>query len=299
MFNRVAIIGLGLIGGSIATGLRRRGLAEHVTAWDEHGVALDRGLAHDVIDSAAGSAAAAVLGADMVVLAVPMLAIEEVLTEIRAHLGDYTVVTDVGSVKCTVLATARRVFGDIPKNLVPGHPIAGSERHGVGAADPDLFVNHKVILTPTLATHGDATRAVRAMWQALNATVVEMDPEHHDAILAQTSHLPHLLAYALVDTLSQQGDSFELFEYAAGGFRDFSRIAASDPTMWRDIFAANSGPVLEILDRFTADLANLRELIAAGRSAELAEVFARAKTARDHFSLLIAQRNSAGRETEH
>ena len=291
MFDRVAVIGLGLIGGSFAAGVRQRELAKEVIAWDRNELALKQGRDVGVIDAGAESVADALEGAELVMLAVPMLAIEDSFRDIQGALGEDTIITDVGSVKCTVYDAARTVFGDIPANLVPGHPIAGSERHGVQAADADLFDNHKVILTPKLSTNGDATRAVRELWQALGAQVVEMEPEHHDIILAQTSHLPHLLAYALVDTLSQQGDSFELFEYAAGGFRDFSRIAASDPTMWRDIFAANPGPVLEILDRFTHDLANLRAMIAEGRSDELAEVFARAKTARDHFSMLIAQRD--------
>lgn len=295
MFRRVAVIGLGLIGGSFAAALRHRGLAESVIAWDTNELALKQGKDAEVIDAAAASIEEAVAGADLVMLAVPMLAVEDTFRDIHASLSDHTIITDVGSVKCTVFEAARRVFGEIPKNLVPGHPIAGSERHGVAAADAALFTAHKVILTPKLSTNGDATRAVREMWQALGAMVVEMEPEHHDIILAQTSHLPHLLAYALVDTLSQQGDSFEIFEYAAGGFRDFSRIAASDPTMWRDIFAANPGPVLEILDRFTADLEQLRAMIAEGRTQELAQVFARAKLARDHFAMLIAQRDLAAK----
>lgn len=291
MLARVAIIGLGLIGGSLASGLRRRGLASHVTAWDLNAASLAQGLEMDVVDSTAISAADAVEDADLVVLAMPVLAAESTFRDIHDTLGADTIITDVGSVKCHLLAAAASVFGAIPDNLVPGHPIAGSERHGVLAAEADLFVNHKVILTPKLSTRGEATRAVREMWQALGAEVVEMDPDHHDTILAQTSHLPHLLAYALVDTLSAQGDSLEIFEYAAGGFRDFSRIAASDPIMWRDIFTANPGPVLEILDRYMEDLAKLRELISAGRSDELAHVFSRAKMARDHFALLFEQRN--------
>lgn len=296
MFSRVAIIGLGLIGGSFGAGLRKRKLADEVVAWDRNERALQKGLDRGVIDVAAGSIAEAVAGAELVMVAVPMLAVEETLGAIAPHCGPDTIITDVGSVKGMLFEAAERAFGEIPANLVPGHPIAGSERHGVQAADPDLFVNHKVILTPKLSTNGDATRAVRELWQALDAQVVEMDAPHHDIILAQTSHLPHLLAYALVDTLSQQGDSLEIFQYAAGGFRDFSRIAASDPVMWRDIFAANPGPVLEILDRFTDDLARLRALIAEGDSNELARVFARAKTARDHFAMLIAQRDADTRK---
>lgn len=287
-FERVAVIGLGLIGGSLARSLRTRGIAEHVIAWDSNDLSLKRGMDLDVIDAAGASCAATVEAADLVVIAVPVQAIEAIFAEIRDVLAhEDAIVTDVGSVKCHVFEAARRVTGGVPRNLVPGHPIAGSERHGVTAADENLFVDHKVILTPKLSTNGDATRAVREMWQALGARVVEMDPEHHDTILAQTSHLPHLLAYALVDTLSAQGDSLEIFEYAAGGFRDFTRIAASDPVMWRDIFAANPEPVLEILDRYIDDLHKLRGFIEEGRTAELASVFSRAKAARDHFAAVI------------
>ncbi|MEX0943339.1 MAG: prephenate dehydrogenase/arogenate dehydrogenase family protein [Pseudomonadales bacterium] len=292
-FKRVAIIGLGLIGGSLAGGLRARGLAGHVIAYDQNAVSLALGLERGVIDSTATSAAGAVEGADLIVLCVPVLAMQAVFEEIKPCFGNPDViVTDVGSVKCNVFDAATAVCGVVPDNLVPGHPIAGSERHGVEAADPDLFVRHKVILTPKLSTIGDATRRVREMWQALDADVVEMDPDHHDIILAQTSHLPHLLAYALVDTLSAQGDSLEIFQYAAGGFRDFSRIAASDPIMWRDVFATNPGPVLEILDRYVEDLGRLRAMIEEGRFEDLENLFARSKAARDHFSLLIHQRNS-------
>ncbi|MCB1693472.1 MAG: prephenate dehydrogenase/arogenate dehydrogenase family protein [Pseudomonadales bacterium] len=290
-FRRVAIIGLGLIGASLAASLKRFGLAGHIVAFDGNGVSLKEGLEMGLIDSTAISARKASQGADLVVLAVPVLAMEAVFKDIKPVLDkEGVIVTDVGSVKCVVLDAATRVLGRLPGNLVPGHPIAGSERHGVTAADPNLFAHHKIILTPRLQTDGEATRRIREMWQAMDADVVEMDPEHHDTILAQTSHLPHLLAFALIDTLSQLGDTFELFEYAAGGFRDFSRIAASDPIMWRDVFATNSAPVLEILDRYMDDLGRLRQMIASGNLDDLANVFARSKAARDHFSRIIEQR---------
>jgi 3-phosphoshikimate 1-carboxyvinyltransferase len=290
-FKRVAIIGLGLIGGSIAKGARIRGLVEHVVAYDRDPACLALGEELNVIDSTAPSVKEAAEGADLVVLAVPVLSMTDVFREMKPLLGDEdTIITDVGSVKCSVFEAARTIAGDYPINLVPGHPIAGSETHGVRAADADLFARHKVILTPKLSTIGDATRRVREFWQALEADVVEMDPEHHDTILAQTSHLPHLLSYALVDTLSAQGDSLEIFQYAAGGFRDFTRIAASDPIMWRDIFATNSAPVLEILDRYIDDLGRLRAMIDEGRLDELAAVFMRSKAAREHFAMLIEER---------
>ncbi|MEX2489449.1 MAG: prephenate dehydrogenase/arogenate dehydrogenase family protein [Pseudomonadales bacterium] len=289
MFNRVAIIGLGLIGGSLAAGLKSRGLVKEIRAWDQNPENTARGLDLGLIDNASASMREAVAGAELVVIAVPVMAIQPTLERLHDVLSPNTIITDVGSVKGLVVEAAKNVFGEIPDILVPGHPVAGSERHGVDAADGDLFSRHKVILTPVAETSPDATLTVRAMWEALGSRVMEMDPEYHDSVLAQTSHLPHLLAYALVDTLASGSDSLEIFDYAAGGFRDFSRIAASDPVMWRDIFQANSGPVLETLDRFLNDVEKLRSLIAEGRHDELAEVFARAKKARDHFTALLEE----------
>ena len=180
----------------------------------------------------------------------------------------------------------------MPGNFVPGHPIAGSEKHGVTAANPDLFEQHRVLLTPLAETEPAAVQTVRLLWQALGAEVTEMSPQHHDAVLAQTSHLPHLAAYALVDVLCQGGDSLEVFQYAAGGFRDFSRIAASDPTMWRDVFLTNQEPVLATLDQYIAELGALRDLVAAGDGDQLKAIFERAKAARDHFADLDEARRN-------
>jgi 3-phosphoshikimate 1-carboxyvinyltransferase len=286
-FGRIAILGLGLMGGSIAAGLKQRADNIHITAWDESGAALASGLQRGLIDEAAETAASAIAGAQLVVLAVPVRANAVVLKGISLT-GQ--VLTDVGSVKQHVIDAAREAWGDVPTAFIPGHPIAGSERHGVTAADPDLFVQHRVILTPLPESDDDALVLVKQLWGLLGADVVTMSAEHHDAVLAQTSHLPHLLAYALVDTLSSGGDSLEVFEYAAGGFRDFSRIAASDPVMWRDIFLTNPGPVLDILGRFQADLESLRTLIEAGDAVALEEVFERAKVARDHFADILQAR---------
>lgn len=277
--TRVAIVGLGLIGGSIAAGLKQRNPAHEISAWDKDRSSLEAGLELGLIDIALSDLAD--IDADIVVLAVPVLALEALVPQI-----DFvnSIVTDVGSVKGHVLETLQRTHGEVPSKFVPGHPIAGSEQHGVAAADPDLFENHRVILTPLGNTNEDAVNQVADLWQGLGGTITKMSPEHHDQILAQTSHLPHLLAYALVDTLSLGGDSLEVFQYAAGGFRDFSRIAASDPVMWRDVFLTNSEPVLEVLDRYVDDVAKLRELIASGDGAALEEIFGRAKTARDHFA---------------
>ncbi|MCH7741118.1 MAG: prephenate dehydrogenase/arogenate dehydrogenase family protein [Proteobacteria bacterium] len=288
--QKVSIIGLGLIGASIAAGLKQRGLADRIIAYDTNAESLETGISRALIDEKADSVAACVQGSSLVVLAVPVLSIRDSLSQLKDVLleknrsGQAPVVTDVGSVKSTILKAANEIFGEHPANLVPGHPVAGSEKHGVEAADPDLFEKHKVILTPTASTDKDALGLVEEMWQGLGARVMQMTAEHHDSVFAQTSHLPHLLAYALVDTLSVQGDSLEIFEYAAGGFRDFSRIAASDPVMWRDVFDANGEEVLNILDRYVDELSAIRTLIADGRMEELEQLFKRAKIARDHFS---------------
>ena len=286
-FGSVAIVGLGLIGGSIAAGLKQRGLVT-VSAWDKDPASLEAGLQASVIDSALNSAAAAA-EADILILCVPVQSVAEVLTEIPTS---DQLITDVGSVKAALIAAVREARGEVPGNFVPGHPIAGSEKHGVTAANPDLFEQHRVLLTPLAETEPAAVQTVRLLWQALGAEVTEMLPQHHDAVLAQTSHLPHLAAYALVDVLCQGGDSLEVFQYAAGGFRDFSRIAASDPTMWRDVFLTNQEPVLATLDQYIAELGALRDLVAAGDGDQLKAIFERAKAARDHFADLDEARRN-------
>ncbi len=289
-FNRVAIIGLGLIGGSLAAGMRQQGLAATVVAWDANDLSLATGKDLGIIDEIAPDIASAAANADLVILCVPVNAMKEVLREIKP--GDQ-IITDVGSVKTRLLGDAESVFGAVPPKLVPGHPIAGSEKHGVTAADPTLFSRHRVILTPADNCEGAALEKVEMLWQHLGADTIRMSAEHHDDVLAQTSHLPHLLAYALVDTLSSGGDSLEVFQYAAGGFRDFSRIAASDPTMWSDIFQANRTPLLEILDRYMTDLGRLRELVSESDGRAMEEIFTRAKAARDHFSAIDRSRGDA------
>lgn len=287
-FSKVCIIGLGLMGGSFAAALKKNKLVRQISGYDTHTTSLDQATELDLIDMAAGSIKEAIQGAELIVIAVPVLEFEGVLQTLKEGLDgtsdDSPVITDMSSVKSIVIEAATRVFGQVPARLVPGHPIAGSEKHGVKSANPELFRDHKVILTPVKDTSASATKAVRSLWESLGSEVVQMDALHHDQVLAQTSHLPHLLAYALVDTLCNQPDGKEIFKYAAGGFRDFSRIAASDPTMWRDIFKANRDAVLEILDKFTHDLSHIRDLIEKDELEALSEKFAKAKEARDYFS---------------
>ena len=287
-FKDVAIIGLGLIGGSIASALKQQG--SYVTAFDITPRNLDDGVRQGVIDEAADSVESACGNASLVILAVPVLQMPALFKQL-VKLDDIQskVITDVGSVKGQMLESLL-VDGPLLANFVPGHPIAGSEKHGVLNSDPTLFAQHKVILTPHAETDTVAINAVASMWRSLGAEVSEMSPTKHDLILAQTSHLPHLLAYALIDSLSDRGDSLEIFDYAAGGLRDFSRIAASDPTMWRDIFSSNKEALIDVLDRYVAELAELRRMIETDDQKSVYGVLDRAKSARDHFSQVLKDR---------
>jgi prephenate dehydrogenase len=195
------------------------------------------------------------------------------------------VVTDVGSAKGSVVADVERIYGHIPPNFVPGHPIAGTEKSGVEASFATLFQCRRVILTPLAETAAAAHRLIQNMWELTGAEVVDMGVRHHDAVLAATSHLPHMLAYTLVDTLARLDDRAEIFRYAAGGFRDFTRIASSDPTMWHDICVANREQLLEMIALFGADLARLAEAIRSDDRAAILTVFQRAKRARDNLYL--------------
>ena len=286
MTKRFAIIGLGLIGGSIALGLRN--LGHEVVAFDTNSHSLKDGLDLSIIDSGANSVADAAEAADVLILCVPVLAMESVLRELSQPLPP--VITDVGSVKQPILDAFQRVFGAVPPQFVAGHPIAGSERHGVKASNSELFKKHRVLITPEADADREAIQIVEQMWQSLGADVSAMSPEHHDLVLGQTSHLPHLLAFSLIDTLSAQGDSLEIFEYAAGGLRDFSRIAASDPVMWGDIFLSNKQALLGILDEFSSDLEKLKATIERGDREDLLERLGRSKAARDHFSQILLER---------
>lgn len=288
-FRRVAFLGFGLIGGSLAAAMKRRGLVEVVAASARSQRTLDEGFAAGLIDVACVDPRDAVRGADLVVLAMPVGATGSVLASVREVLAPEAIITDVGSVKGAVVKAVQAALGTLPAGFVPGHPIAGAEKSGVGAANPDLYVNHKVILTPLDSTSAEALHRVRALWEGVGANVLVMTPEHHDEVLAATSHLPHLLAYTLVDCLAQLQDNREIFRYAAGGFRDFTRIASSDPVMWRDIFLNNRDGALKVLDRYTADLDAMRAAIAAGDGEALLGVFTRAKSARDHFTAMNLQ----------
>jgi len=283
LIRRLAIVGVGLIGGSLARALREAGEVGEVVGCGRSRPNLDRAVELGVIDRYSHDAAEAAEGADMVVLAVPLGAMQSTFGALQGHLADDVVVTDAGSAKESVVEAARRVFGHPPKWFVPGHPIAGTERTGVDASFAELYRNRRVILTPLPDTDPAAIERVETMWRICGADVVKMDVEHHDEVLAATSHLPHMLAFGLVDALARMKENDEIFRYAAGGFRDFTRIASSSPVMWRDICVANRHALSRMLDRFAEEMSDLSATIRAGDGDHLLEIFERAKAARDRF----------------
>lgn len=284
MIERLCIIGVGLIGGSLAKDLRRAGLVREVIGCSRNPVNLERALELGIVDAYDVDAAKAVEGADMVVLAMPLGAMTGVMRAVGAGLADAAVLTDVGSAKLCVLEAARAAFGSVPENFVAAHPIAGTEHSGVDAAVEGLFEGRRVIVTPVAETGDGALARVRDMWQAVGAEVLEMEPAHHDEVLAATSHLPHMLAYTLVDMLGTMEERVEMFRYAAGGFRDFTRIASSDPQMWHDICLANREALVHALVHFQADLAIAIEAIRDADGETIKELFERAKRLRDRYT---------------
>ncbi|MCZ4321841.1 bifunctional prephenate dehydrogenase/3-phosphoshikimate 1-carboxyvinyltransferase [Pseudomonas anguilliseptica] len=288
--GRLVVVGLGLIGGSFAKGLRERGLFREVVGVDLDPESRRLAVELGVVDRCEVDLAAACQGADVIQLAVPILAMEKLLAELaKLDLGT-AVLTDVGSAKGNVVRAARLAFAGKAVRFVPGHPIAGSEQSGVEASNAQLFRRHKVILTPCEQSDESALALVDALWRELGADVEHMEVEHHDQVLAATSHLPHLLAFTLVDSLAKRSENLEIFRYAAGGFRDFTRIAGSDPVMWHDIFLANREAVLRTLDVFRDDLDALRDAVDAGDGHQLLGVFTRARVAREHFGKILARR---------
>jgi prephenate dehydrogenase len=282
-------VGLGLIGGSLAAALRASGFAERMTAFNRSRQTLEFALRAGLIDAAPPSLEEAVAEADLIVVGVPTLAVGRVFDVIREHGRPGVLVTDVASVKGSVVAAAVEAFGAVPARLIPGHPIAGAEKSGVEAARADLFRRHRVILTPLANSDPQALATIDEMWRLTGAEVVHMDVAEHDRVLAMTSHLPHLLAFALVDSLASQPASDDMFRFAAGGFRDFTRIASSDVVMWRDIALANSTALLAALDAFTERLGSVREAVANGDAEALEQVFSRARAARERYLRWLEQ----------
>lgn len=293
MASKVVICGVGLIGGSFAlackAALGRRSDVRFV-GMGRTRAPLAQALQLGVIDAIATDWASALAGADLVVLGMPVGQMPAVMRALMPHLEPQTIVTDGGSTKSDVVAAARAAFGDKIAQFVPGHPIAGAEKSGVAAAKADLYRGKRVVLTPLPENPPAAVRAVRAVWELCGAKVSELAPEAHDRVFAAVSHLPHLLAFALVHDLATRDNSEQLFGFAAGGFRDFTRIASSHPEMWRDICLANRKALLKELDAYIAELLRTRVLLASADGPGLEGMFATARARRDAWldSLLPA-----------
>ena len=284
MIDRLCIVGTGLIGGSLARDLKRLGEVGEVVGSSRQAANLRRAVELGVIDRFDVDVARAVTGADMVVVAVPLGAVPAVLERIVDAADDHAVVTDVGSAKRHAVEAARAALGPRLPRFVPAHPIAGTEHSGVDASVEHLFERRRVIVTPIPETDGGALRRVSEMWRTVGSEVIEMDVAHHDEVLADTSHLPHMLAYTLMDVLGRRKERAEIFKFSAGGLRDFTRVASSDPQMWHDICLANRDPMVAAIERFRAELDQLTNAIRDGDGEFVRSVFARAKSIRDRYS---------------
>ncbi len=282
-FERAAIIGVGLIGGSFALALKAAKACGQVVGVGRGRANLDAAVALGAIDVAESDVAQAARGADLVLVATPVAQFARVFQALAPVLSPAALVIDAGSTKRDVIATARANLGARIAQFVPAHPIAGAEHSGVAAAKADLFRGKRVVLAPLPENTAESVVRATAAWRACGARVAQMAPEEHDAVFAAVSHLPHLLAFALVHELAQRPNSAQLFSYAAGGFRDFTRIASSHPEMWRDICVANRDEMLVELARYGAQLESIRALLAAGDAAGLEDVFARARAARNRW----------------
>lgn len=283
MLKKVAIFGVGLIGGSFALSLKKAGVVGHIAGVGRSASTMARAKELGLIDSIAASPAEALQGADLALIAAPVAQTEAILAAIEPHLEPRTVVTDAGSTKSDVVAAARRVLGAKIAQFVPAHPIAGREQNGPDAALADLYVGKKVVVTALPENSQDAVKCVMAAWNRCGAIIRELTPQDHDKVFAAVSHLPHLLAYALVDDIANKPHADLLFEYAASGFRDFTRIAGSSPEMWRDISLANQPALLTELDSYIAQLARLREQLAASDGNALEAIYTHAQQARHNW----------------
>lgn len=299
MLKKIAIFGVGLIGGSFALALKKAHAVQQVVGVGRTAATLERARELGIIDAISMSAAEALTDADLVLIAAPVAQTEAIFAAIAPHLQPATVVTDAGSTKCDVIAAARKTLGAKIAQFVPGHPIAGRELNGPDAAMADLYAGKKVVLTPLPQnTHGDIERVATA-WQACGALIHRLSAEEHDSVFAAVSHLPHLLAFGLVDEIASKPHASLLFQYAASGFRDFTRIAGSSPEMWRDISLANQAALLSELDAYLAHLMHLRGLLAAADGAGLQAVYANAQQARHNWIKTIEAAEQQNRQGNH
>jgi len=282
--KKLVIVGVGLIGGSVALALKKAGVDTHIVGVGRTRNSLDEALNLGMIDAAESDIQAAVRDADMIMLAAPVAQTTQILKSIQPFLSNHTVITDAGSTKNDVLANANAVLGDQCKQFVGGHPIAGAEKSGAAAAMADLFIGKNVVITPSADTDAIAITAVTELWRTCGANVSTMSAEQHDAIFAAVSHLPHLLAFALVDDIASRPNAAQLFSFAASGFRDFTRIAGSHPEMWRDISLANKQALLNEITAFEQELATVKQLLINSDSTGLEALFERASHARNQWA---------------
>jgi prephenate dehydrogenase len=280
MPGKLVLVGAGLIGGSFALALKQAGAVGRIAGFDRDPAALARARALGIVDEIAGSWDEALRDADLVMLAAPVAQSGAILAALAPHLRPGTVVTDAGSTKSDVIEAARAALGGKIAQFVPGHPIAGAERNGPDAARADLFVGKKTVLTPLPENAPQAVERVSKAWQACGAVIHVLTARQHDDVFAAVSHLPHLLAFALVDDLADRPDADLLFQFAASGFRDFTRIAASNPTMWRDVFLSNKDAVLDMIERFSEDLSHLKRAIVEDDGDTLFDTFTRTRAVR-------------------
>jgi prephenate dehydrogenase len=282
-FKRVAIFGVGLIGGSFALALKKAGMVRHVIGVGRSATSLHRAVKLGIIDEIAMSIESAVSEADLILIAAPVAQTAHILSSIVPYLKPGTIVTDAGSTKSDVVASARSVMGEKLAQFVPAHPIAGRELNGPDAALVDLYVGKKTVIT-RLPENSDADVATVAhAWQSCGAAIHYLTPAEHDTVFASVSHLPHLLAYALVDDIARKPHADRLFQYAASGFRDFTRIAGSSPEMWRDITLANRIAILQELDSYTAQLAKLRTHLTSSDAISIEAIYTNAQSARHNW----------------
>ncbi len=284
--NKLVIIGVGLIGGSFALALRKAGLVKHIVGVGRSKENMQRALAQGVINEIAENMASALQNADLVFLAMPVGQTTNIMAQIAPHLQTNTIITDAGSTKQDVIAAARSHLNpENLKNFVPGHPIAGAEQSGVLAAQVDLFRNKHLILTPVEETNTDSVQQVTHLWQACGAVVSTMDADEHDNVLAATSHLPHILAFALMNHLhtSTENNPENLLRFAGSGFRDFTRIASSSPEMWRDICMANHNALLSQMKAYQNELKVLRKILERGDGEALEKAFSQARGIREDW----------------
>jgi len=296
--NKVAIFGVGLIGGSFALALKKAQAVRQVVGVERSATALERAQELGIIDASASSVADAVEGADLILIAAPVAQTGAILSAIAPHLQPGTVVTDAGSTKADVVAAARQALGTKIAQFIPGHPIAGRESNGPDAAIDHLYIGKKVVLAPLPENSAHDISRVATAWELCGAIIHQLTAQEHDRVFAAVSHLPHLLAYALVDDIANKPHADLLFQYAASGFRDFTRIAGSSPEMWRDISLANQSALLTELDAYMAQLGRLRAALAEANGAALEGVYANAQQARHNWIRAIeaaeSQKNLQG-----